>query len=176
VSISDHVRSFSFSTYNRFGNRENTCGYEYSLWGHQYSNMTAHGQSLLHPFYHVGRVFFDSARLLQGAILVIASPFSLNLRVVGDALKAFIGQAACILMDIINCVSSVISLVTSTFGTVLRCGYLESNLNHAFAGREMGGRNSETTMNMLGGMFGGQMLQANRQAEVESHYYTTCSL
>jgi len=174
--------SIAFSAYRndwasraRYSNRVDVCDSEFSLWGHQYSNISAHMTSLSHPFYHLARVLMDSARLLKGALLLMVSPLSCDGLVICWALSAFLAQAVTIVMDIINCINSVVSVVTSTLMTLFSGGYLEYNLNQAFSGKEVGGRNFETTGNMLGAFFASAGSQSNKTTEEVCHQLT-CGL
>jgi len=120
-----------------------------------YYNFTSHVKSVAHPFVHATQLLRNAARLTYGAFVFAGALLSLNGGSAARTLGDMISIALASVLEIVNVVCSIVSFVTRTVASIFSLGYTSAQINRAGSqlnGRECGGRNTETTMNMFAGI------------------------
>lgn len=117
-----------------------------------YYSFGYHGSSVFYPFANLLKGAFNLGRGCLGALFLLEALANDPLRAIPQVIGGIVLEACSLVVNVLNAAVAFISFFTRTFATICNLGYTSFNLwmgLNSFNGREIGGRNQETTMNML---------------------------
>ncbi len=122
-----------------------------------YHDLTSHRKSLAHPFYHATQLLRDVARLGYGTLVFAGALATGNFSNAGLVLEGILKVAAAAVVEVLNTLVAVVSLVTCLLSSAFNLGYVTTNLKSVAAQMvertgtsECSGRNEATIANMFG--------------------------
>lgn len=120
-----------------------------------YANGGYHASSFLYPFCHAAKMVASAGRIIKGSFLLLHALVNDPVTAVPQVIGGLLHEVGAMIFDAINVLASAASFVTRTLSTLFNFGYTEDVINRAgrsLNGREAGGRNEETMINMFAGM------------------------
>lgn len=169
------ANSFFEQTKTNLGNATQLLGYNYDMSTTPYYSFKYHASSLLYPIAHAAHAIRDLLKVAEGGLLLIHALFNQPLSSIPTVLQGIGVTLASCAVNCLNTAMSLISFVSRSLSTLFSLGYSSSIIANAFNnginGREVGGRNYESTARFVAGIglgFVGQVLGA-----AEEHIMTT---
>lgn len=129
-------------------NSENTL----SMLINPYYDLNSNLKAFAHPFYHATQLLRDVYKFVFGGIIFTGALATFNCRSAGNAFASMFWLGTSAVLNIVNTALSIVSLATRLLASIFNLGYVSTSIQSRGAhlnGAEIGGRNAETTMNML---------------------------
>jgi hypothetical protein len=158
MSFLDDVRtggSFRYYSSGSLGRAEMNFDNYLSLIRLPYYDLNSNLRSIAHPFCHALQLIYDAGRFVYGAFVLVVALGALATgqpnaasQVAFHMLK-LVGAAV---LEVLNIALSIVSLATRFLASLWNIGYVSTRFifdSAPLRNCEMGGRNAETTSNML---------------------------
>jgi len=162
------VNSYFFQANNDFEKSQNLLGSNFDMSTTPFYSVKHHGASVLYPVAHAAHAIKNLLKIAEGGLLLIHALFSEPKTSIPKVLNGMTMELGALVLNCLNTAASLITFATRTLSTIFNFGYTSSNLKSAFdglKGKEVGGRNEETVMNMFKGMGLGMADQVLQNAD-----------
>lgn len=175
MSFSNDVRNglfFSQRSKESFKRADVNFNNSLSQIANPYYDLTSNVKAIGHPFFHATQLLRDAGRFVYGAFVLAGALPTGNLSAAGEVAIGMVLLAGAAVLEIFNIAISIVSLATRVVASVFNCGYVSTSVQLRGAhinGAEIGGRNAETTMNMLHAFGLGAINNAARMNDAIEH-------
>ncbi len=143
---------FKMKAHGELERSKSLLGTQYDMSTIPYYSGQYHAKAILFPFAHAYHALKNLGQILEGACLCVHAVFNEPSRSLPVVLNGMLELAGALILNVINAMASIVTFITKTIATGFNLGYTSTaidNLNHQMSGREVGGRNEETTMNLI---------------------------
>ena len=117
-----------------------------------YYDLTSNVKAIGHPFFHVTQLLRDAGRFVYGAFVLVGALATGHFSAAGKAAFGMLQLVGAAVLEVLNIALSIVSLVTRFLASICNFGYVSTSVKLRGAhlnGAEIGGRNIETTRNMI---------------------------
>ena len=117
-----------------------------------YYDLTSNVKAIGHPFFHATQLLRDAGRFVYGAFVLVGALGNGNVSTAGKAAFGMLQLVGAAALEILNIALSIVSLAIRFVASISNFGYVSTSVQLRGAhlnGAEIGGRNEETTINML---------------------------
>lgn len=133
---------FYFNAKTELSKATKSLGLEYDTAIQPYYTVGYHATAVFYPFVNVFKCFMGVGRIIVGTLLFFEAIFNNPTKAIPRVLGGLVFEVGALIINTINAVVTIITLLSRTLETIFNSGYLSRNLLQTAAGVLTGGVNS----------------------------------